>query len=273
MQRPRILGLAIGSMATLAFISLSFAHESWLQPVHFFVDQAGPQVVHLTSGMGEHYSRPETAVEASRIVGSGVFFDRQKLALTAADTAGGSLRLSWTPTGAGVATLWVELAPRTLELPDSLINEYFDEIGASPALRKQWTDTPAPKQWRESYAKFAKSYVRVGATNTKPAFTAAAGLKLEIIPDRDPTSLRVGDRLGLRVLFEGKPLPAFTIAVFREGGSKPSFIKTDAKGLTMTRLDHAGGMLLAGVHLRRVHEPNLEWRSDFTSMTFPVRAR
>lgn len=265
------LGVALGAAASLVVFTVAGAHESWLQPVAFFVDRPAEQVVRLTSGMGEHYPAAETAVERDRIARSGVFLEKQRLPLAARDTARGALNLSWTPTGPGVAAMWIELAPKTLELPDSLIGEYFDEIGASAELRKQWTDTPSPKKWRESYAKHAKSYVRVGSLTTTPAFTANAGLKLEIVPDRDPTHLRVGDRIGLRVLFEGKPLPHFTIAAFREGGSKPQFVKSDGKGFATLRVDHAGGMLLAGVHLRRVHEPNLEWRSDFTSMTFPVR--
>jgi hypothetical protein len=267
------LGVALGAVASIIVFSLASAHESWLQPVSFFIDRPAEQVVRLTSGMGEHYPTPETAVERERVVRSGVFLQKERLPLVVGDTGKAALNLSWTPTTTGVAAMWVELAPKTLELADSLIDVYFDEIGASPQLRKEWTDTPSPKKWRESYAKHAKSYARIGSLTSTPGFTANAGLKLEIVPDRDPTRLRVGDRLGLRVLLDGKPLPHFTIAAFREGGSKPQFVKSDAKGFATLRVDHAGGMLLAGVHLRRVHEPNLEWRSDFTSMTFPVRSR
>jgi hypothetical protein len=38
-------------------------------------------------------------------------------------------------------------------------------------------------------------------------------------------------------------------------------------------LTFAGDVLLSGVNLRKVREPGLDWRSDFTTMTFEVRPR
>lgn len=265
--------LAIGSALVLLAAGLAAAHESWLQPVAFLVDKPATQIARMTSGMGEHYPEAETAIERARVVKSGVAMGSQRLPLTPSAEREKSLELTWTPTQQGVATLWVDLAAKTLDLPDSLIDVYFDEIGASPALRKQWTDPAKPKQWRESYVKHAKTYVRVGDPNAPRPFVKNVGMALEILPDRDPTLLAAGDTLRVRVHYRGKLLPNFTIAAFREGGSKPGFAKTDASGKASIILPKTGAMLLAAVHLRRVHEKNLEWRSDFTSMTFPVRSR
>ena len=264
--------MAVLLIATAA--SMVDAHESWLQPVTFLVNKPARQIVHMTSGMGEHYPKTETAIERARITRAGVYFGAaDSLPLVAGAESKTRTALTWTPTRTGVAMAWVDLGAKVLDLPDSLIDVYLDEIGASAELRKQWTDTPSPKKWRESYVKHAKTYVRVGPSRAATPWRASAGLDLEMIPDRDPTLLFAGDTLRVRVVYKGQPLPDFTVASFREGGSKPDFHKTDASGSTSLVYRKSGAVLLAAVHLRRVHEPNLEWRSDFSSMTFPIRAR
>ena len=267
------VGVVCSFVILVGMASSGAAHETWLQPISFFVDRPAPQTVHMTSGMGEHYSTAETPIAAARVARSGVWFSGAKLSLTQPTTLEHALALTWTPTKAGVGAVYVELAAKVLNLPDSLIDEYFDEIGASPELRKQWTDTPSPKQWRESYAKHAKTYVRVGDSTSAFSWRGDTHMELEIVPEADPTRLAAGDTLPLAVRYKGQRMPRFTIAAFREGTPAPQFIRTDAAGHARLPVGPPGSILLAGVHLRRVHETSLEWRSDFTTMTFRVRAR
>src|SRR4051794_35755857 len=102
------IGVACGVLAMFVVASFALAHESWLRPASFFVDRVAPQTAGMTSGMGEHYPAPETAVEASRVVRSGVTLDGTALPLKVGKAAGKELELTWTPTKAGVAALWVQ---------------------------------------------------------------------------------------------------------------------------------------------------------------------
>jgi hypothetical protein len=47
-------------------------------------------------------------------------------------------------------------------------------------------------------------------------------------------------------------------------------VTTDADGHASVPLPKQGRWLLFGTHLKRANEPNLEWRSDFVTMTFAV---
>ena len=275
MKTPRHTPIAVATSLFMlaAVVSTAGAHETWLQPISFFVDKPAAQIVHMTSAMGEHYTTPETAIEPSRVARSGVWFAGARLPLTQPTKQEHELALTWTPTKSGVGAIFVELAPRVLDLPDSLINEYFDEIGASPELRKQWTDTPSPKRWRESYAKHAKTYVRVGDAKAAYPWRGETGMGLEIVPGSDPTRIVAGDTVSFGVVYKGKRMTRFTLAVFREGAAKAEFITTNRAGRALFPAAAAGNVLLTGVHLRRVHEPSLEWRSDFTTMTLRVQAR
>jgi uncharacterized GH25 family protein len=96
------------------------------------------------------------------------------------------------------------------------------------------------------------------------------GLDFEIVPESDPTALSAGDALPIRVLLHGAPLAGFPVGARREGGSADAFVTTDASGKASVPVPKQGRWLLFGTHLRRVNEPNLEWRSDFVTMTFAV---
>jgi hypothetical protein len=96
---------------------------------------------------------------------------------------------------------------------------------------------------------------------------------LEIVPESDPTLVAVGDTFRVRVLRNGLPVARFRIASRRSSGDKPNFITTDKLGRAQIVYTTAMPTLMSGTSVRRVHEKNLEWRSDFTSMSFNVLPR
>jgi uncharacterized GH25 family protein len=93
------------------------------------------------------------------------------------------------------------------------------------------------------------------------------GLGLEIVPEENPTAISAGQTLAVRVLLNGSPLPGFSVGARIEGRKKSAFVTTDSAGRAAIVLPVKGRWLLFGTHLRRTNEPNLEWRSDFVTMT------
>jgi uncharacterized GH25 family protein len=268
----KVLGVASATAFLVAAVArIGGAHETWLQPATFNVGRPATQVVRMTSGLG--YPAGATPIEASAVTRSGVFLSGVALGLTPSGRTDHELALNWTPPKAGVAAIYVELAAVRVDRPDSLIGAYFDEIGAPPELRNSWADTPSPKRWRESYVKHAKTYVRVGDSRAKFAWRAKTGMGLEIVPESDPTLVAVGDTFRVRVLRNGLPVARFRIASRRSSGDKPNFITTDKLGRAQIVYTTAMPTLMSGTSVRRVHEKNLEWRSDFTSMSFNVLPR
>jgi uncharacterized GH25 family protein len=152
------------------------------------------------------------------------------------------------------------------------VSAYLDEIGASAGIRQRWAALRSPRQWRERYVKHAASYVRVGAACGDTSWRTPMGLGLEIVPRTDPTALRAGDSLAVRVLLHGVPRVGFVIAARREGGPIVAFITTDASGDAVIAAPSAGRWLLAGTDLRRATVEGLEWESDFVTTTLAVRA-
>ena len=167
----------------------------------------------------------------------------------------------------GVAQVVVELAPKELELSPEKVVEYMHEIGGEETIGRVWSSMPEPKRWRERYTKHAKTFVHFGSDAGGKA--AAAGMSLEIVPEADPTSLRAGSTLPIVLLDHGKPLPAAKVGLVAAGAAD-AFVTTDESGRAQVYLGRSGNWLLRFTQLRRSSIKDLEWESDFTTLTLEV---
>ncbi len=260
-------------IALLAGAGLAAAHETWILPASMRIPVNRPVALNLTSGMA--FPAEETTIDPKRVVKASARLGGTIEEIQRRIVRPKSLRFVWTPRLDGIGTIAIELAPKTLTLDPKLINEYYDEIHASPAIRAQWDSIPAPKQWRESYVKHATSFVRVGSPVNDTSWALPLGLGLEIIPMSDPTNLVAGQTLRVRVLRRGIPLGGFQIGARREGAPESAdvFVATDGTGHATIALPREGRWLLFGTDLRRARETGLEWRSDFVTATIGVAAR
>ena len=263
--------LVVAGMLCLVVTVAAAAHDTWLLPASLRVPVGRPVTISLTSGMA--FPADDFAINPARIARADVRLAGATSALSRPTHAEQALRYRWRPARAGVATLVVELAPKTLTLAPASIGEYLDEIGASPALRASWAAMPAPKQWRERYVKHAATFIRVGRAAGDSSWVKAMGMGLEIVPLGDPTALRAGDSLRVLVLRAGKPLPGFSIASRPAGRAIARQVTTDSVGGAVVALPGAGRWLLSGTDLRRSSEPELEWESDFATLTIGVAQR
>jgi hypothetical protein len=114
------------------------------------------------------------------------------------------------------------------------------------ALRlRAWMAEPGIATCRVALdATYAKAIVRVGAADDR-SWSEPVGLGLEIVPLGDPTRLRAGDSLAVRVLANGRPLAGSSLrAVAR--GRPPSSVTTDVDGEATLALGAGGPWLIAG---------------------------
>lgn len=258
-------------LVCVALASLALrAHDTWLQPERFAVTPGATLVFDLTSSDGfVGFQMPIAPERVGRMLARLGGADLKPGALAAAEK---TLRFPVTVGRPGVMVMGIELKARLLELETDKIETYLREIHASDELREAWAAVPAPRRWRESYAKHAKTFVRVGEPAVEErAWAEPLGLALEIVPERDPTALKEGDALPVRVLRGGKPLAGFALGYVSAGETREHVAVTDADGRATATLDARGGWLVHGTDLRRVTAPDREWESDFTTMVVEVR--
>ena len=259
------LGRTIYFFAALLFAASIFAHDTWLISEQFNVAPNTAVTLDLTSGM--EFPKLDVGPKLERVQSIKCRLARNTFDIVEKAAGPNSLQFKAQLAEEGVATLWVLLPPRELELKAEEVKEYLDEVDAPAALRKQWAEMK-PQRWRESYTKHPKTFVRVGNPKDDRSWVEAVGMFLEILPENDPTTLRAGDEFSVRVLKNGTPFEDFALNAVSAGGGKGETRRTDSAGRATFRIDKAGPWLLRGTDIRRSTKPNIDWESHFATLTF-----
>ncbi len=219
-------------------IGLALAHDTWLIPDRFQIAPGESVTLDLTSGMA--FPALDVGPKRERIQAVMCRLASRTFELKDFEEGPKSLRIEAVFADSGVAALWVKSPPKQIELKPDQVKEYLDEIDAPAIVRQQWTEAKEPKRWRESYRKHSKTFVRVGDADADTSWREPVGMFFEIVPEKDPTSLRVGEDFLVRVLKDGKPFADFSLGIVAEGETKGSTKKTNIDGKVSIRLDKSG---------------------------------
>jgi uncharacterized GH25 family protein len=101
--------------------------------------------------------------------------------------------------------------------------------------------------------------------------TRPIGLKLEIVPDRNPYSLGPSRQLPLHVLYNGRRLPNATVKLTNlEADERPvATAVTDRSGRASFRVPPKGSWLMNVVWAEAVTgDPKVDFETTFSSLTF-----
>lgn len=263
------------STAFLLSVTLSatvLAHDTWLIPKQFSVKKDTALVLDMSSGMA--FPDPFTTIKPERIVQAKLRLGEQQEDLSNTASGKKTLRFNTRLTASGIAAFWVELKPKTIELSFDKVATYLHELGTDEA-KAEWDKMPEPKRWRETYSKHAKTFVKVdNGTTDATAWSKPVGLLLEIVPETNPTAVKVGDDFTVQVLKHGQPLPHFAVGIAHEGEHKhhhDAISKTDELGKVTFHFQHAGRWLLRGIDLQKSTQANTEWESHFTTLSIQVK--
>ena len=258
---------AVAGACLLAAASAS-AHDTWIISDRMRVPPKSTVTLDLTSGVEfpklEVGPKPENIPNASCRLAGRTFEVSDKSA------APQSLQFKTELVEPGIATLWIKLAPRTLELKPEQVKMFNEEVNAPEALQKEYDDMPEPKRWRGTSTKHPKTFVRVGDTKGDASWKEPVGLFLEIVPEKDPTALRAGDEFPVRVMRDGAPFADFSLSALTAGDKEGETRKTDAAGRATFKLNRAGRWLLKGVEARKSTAPDLNFEAKSATLTFEV---
>ncbi|HEV8632004.1 MAG TPA: DUF4198 domain-containing protein [Thermoanaerobaculia bacterium] len=266
-QRQYLRGLALIGLVLGA--TAAAAHDTWLLPSRSSSRAGARVLLAMTSGMA--FPRNETAIDPARIAAASMRLAGSTTPLTVHKRGSDALALDVTPARAGVATLWVELHPRTLALTPEQVTEYLEEIGAPAEVRERWEKAATPRRWRESYVKHAKTFVRVGMPTADHSWAEPVGMSFELIPEQDPTAVRSSEHITLRLLRHGAPAAGVAVALVAEGGGPAVLHTTDGAGRVTFELGRSGRWMARATELRPSSREELDWESEFTTLTFTVR--
>lgn len=265
-------GALLGALLLLSAAVPAAAHDFWIEPSSFAPAAGAAVSFHLRVGqqwVGDAVPRDSRRVARFELVGPAGSF--AIAGAEAVDPAG--LARVGAP-GLYVAGYASNNTP--LELEPAKFEEYLRLEGLEWALAERSRRGESDQPSREVYARCAKSLLRVGAAAADGGFDRVLGFTLEIVPQQDPSAMRAGDVLAVRVLYQGRPLrDALVVAMPKSAPAAAVAARSDAAGGARLRLASAGTWMVKAVHLVRLEgetaaAEGADWQSYWASLTFSV---
>jgi ketosteroid isomerase-like protein len=270
--------LAAGiAVALLVFVRIADAHDFWLVPDAFQVAEGA--LFEVRGQTSSRFPTSESAVTPDRVTEARVISDWDDVRVTDVSTSGTSLVLRHRPAGAGQRVVAITLAPRSLRASGPGFKRYMELEGAAALAARYEREGILPKtdSITRRYAKYAKTLVQVGATGAGPrAFARVVGQPVEFVPLRDPSTLRAGDTLAMRLLYNGRPLGAMHVhagaaADSAAGAPADLSLETDGQGVARVPVGRGGLWNVRTLHIvPAAAGSGADWDAHFATLVFSV---
>jgi cobalt/nickel transport protein len=252
----------------LVAVSNCLAHDTWLSPSTYSAKPGQPIKFDLTSGM--EFPKLDSAVKRNRVAKMGARIAGSDTKLSKFKDGGDTFRLQQSFKKEGVATVWVQLQAKEIELSDDDVAHYLEEAHAPDEVQRAWAAQKGREKWKELYTKCAKTCLTVGKADEDRSWAEPVGMVLEFLPLADPTNLRRGQPAKFTLLRNGQPLANAAVALHSKGDAGPRFETTDAQGVVTFTFDKPGPTMLATVYLQPPASGK-PWESEFSTLTFDVK--
>jgi len=243
------------------------AHDLWLIPS----DGASKgKAVVVRANVGTQFPKSIHAPDASAFVRRTLMNpDGSAGQLEAAGKEGTSGLLQFQPTGSGTYLIGVETKPRLLTLDADAFNLYLVSDSLPHIYRLRAREKSLAEAGKERYRKSPTALIRIGRGGGGDP-CRPLDLPLQIVPLRDPFTLKTGDTLRVRVLFRGKPLPGANLGWQLPGdGDLPrGTVRSDSAGEALIPVAGPGLMSVRLTHMTRPKAAEYEWESFWTTLTF-----
>jgi uncharacterized GH25 family protein len=261
--------------ALVAFAAPAGAHDYWLIPETFTPKPKATISVRLF--VGEELKAEQEVPFAAKKTPIAELATARDSAPLAEAKAGAKPAFSLALPGTGTAVLRVDRDWSHITLKADKFTAYLKEEGLGHIVEAREKAGEANADASERYRRCLKALLHGGTPDG--AATKQLGQVFEIVPTKDPYTLKAGDVLPVKVFFESKPLAGLKLtAVHRVGDTVTSVsATTDKTGAAEFKLTKGGVWLVRGVHMRRVTEkeptPAADWESFWASVSFELPAK
>ncbi|GAB6162062.1 DUF4198 domain-containing protein [Desulfothermus naphthae] len=162
-----------------------------------------------------------------------------------------------TPDGQRIPLAYSRVEPKAAWSIVPVFGEGTYIIGTESIMPTYWSKTTegwvsGPKSRKKNvveggkYFKSVKTFLRVGKASD--SYKMILGYRIEIVPQKDPTSLKSGQSIPLLVLYKAKPIKDVSVFGIYEGyrpaKKYPVETKTDRNGIANIKLTKPGQWLI-----------------------------
>ncbi len=125
----------------------------------------------------------------------------------------------------------------------------------------------------EQFSRCAKTIYRVGNQDGVDFSQKNFNCTLEIIPLKNPYSLKIGDTLSLKVLMNNKPLAdALVKAYTKKAPKRIQKIQTDKNGELNVKINSPGVWMIKTLNMiPHINNKEYDWESFWSTLTFRIK--
>jgi uncharacterized GH25 family protein len=152
-------------------------------------------------------------------------------------------------------------------------NDYLQHDGLPDTLAERKKNNELGKDIRERYSKHVRAVFQVG-DKLSDEYRRPLGYPVEIIPQQNPYSLKVGETISVLCTQDGQPIAnQFVMAGWESRGRKLHTLdaRTDASGIAHFKLTAPGKWYVKLIHMTPLSDPNLNYESKWATLTFEIR--
>ena len=201
LKHPAVLGTA---MLVWAAAPGALAREDFWLVLNAFAVQLGKSVV--VRGQASPFPGNDVALRPEQLAETSILDADGRQPVRDVAVHGTSLRLAVRPAAAGQFLIAAASQPIAIAGPaESVSSQVQAEGGPDLMERFRAGGSRSTDSVTLRYVRYAKTFVEVGSGGPR-VFDRAAGQALELLPMRDPETLRSGDTIAVQVLLNGQPL-------------------------------------------------------------------
>ena len=146
-------------------------------------------------------------------------------------------------------------------------------FGMPDTLAERGKNKELDKDVRRRYSKYVKAVFQAGDERSD-SYKTPLGYPVEIIPRRNPYSLKAGQTLEVLCVKDGRPLVNQFVSAGRELNGReltlPS-VRSDNNGIARIPLKGAGKWYVKFIQMTKLDDPQLNYESKWATLTFEVK--
>ncbi len=261
------------------WVSIFEAHDQFLKLDTFFLKPNTTVSISLLNGT---FEKSENAISRDRMLDASIVGpESQRIRPDTSQwrDVGKRAILDFKTGEPGTYVVGVSTATKTIQLSAKDFNEYLKHDGVLDILALREKHNELGRDAAELYSKHVKSIIQVGGKRTK-GFSARLGYPIEIVPLQNPYDLKQGDTLEILVLRDGKAVPNQLVYASYEGfhehddesGHREAIqTRTDKGGLARLQLEESGRWYIRLIHMERSAQKELDYESNWATLTFEIQ--
>ncbi len=261
------------TLLSVALFVSAGAHDLFFKFDSYFLQPNSKATVRLLNGTfraSEATLARDRMVDVSIVKPSG---ERVHLPHSSWRDEGTTTLLDFETAVAGTYTIGLSTSSRDVEQKAAQFNDYLAHEGMPDTLTERKKKKELNKDVRRRYSKYIKAIFQVGEARTD-SYKTMLGYPVEIVPLRNPYTLKLGDTLEVLCLKDGRPIVNQFVAAGREddGREQPAVnMRSDGKGVARIKLNGTGKWYVKFIHMTTLNDPQINYESKWATLTFEIK--